>query len=258
MIPQPFVKGGGERVFFGQFEYVSGADLIYDFGNPLCTSAFNSSQIVYNVGTANVTGSLIPYFNPGAIYPTLSSVQGGVMITNATAFAANYLQWDWKSTEQQTNIAIFALNGAQGNPYSSDMPQAAGANSIVFTLRGITAFGTSSYLDVSLYDSSNTGTIPLISSIQLNNSTGSVNNGYNVAAFSANNSTQHLLYINNQPVISDTTNITRTTSGTQTTKFSIASNVSSVKIMAFLQYPFILTPKQIRQTYKVFSQRFFT
>jgi hypothetical protein len=254
MIPQQFVKGAGERVFFGQFEYISGADLIYDFGNPICTSAFNSSRIVYNVGNANVTGSLIPY--NGNVYPTLSGLQGGVMITSASPFASNYMQWDWKSTENQTSIAIFALNGAQGNPYESFMPQKAGANSIEFDLYGTTALGTSSYFAVNLYDSGNNEYVSSPSAV-INNSTGSGTNGYNQAAFSANNSTQHLLYINQKAPILNDANITRTTSGTQTTKFSIATNVSSVKIMAFLQYPFILTPKQIRQTYKVFSQRFF-
>jgi len=71
----------------------------------------------------------------------------------------------------------------------------------------------------------------------------------------ADSSTTHNLYINQTLSATNTNNITRTTSGTQTTKFGVSSNM---RIMAFLQYPKILTPKEIRQTYKVFSQRFFT
>ena len=69
----------------------------------------------------------------------------------------------------------------------------------------------------------------------------------------ADASTTHNLYINQTLSGADTTNITRTTSATQTTKFGVSSNM---KIMAYLQYPFVLTPKQIRQTYKVFAQSF--
>ena len=252
MIPQQFVKGAGERVFFGQFEYVSGADLIYDFGNPICTSAF-ASNIVYNVGSANVTGSLIPYNNPGPFYPTLTTDAGGVMITRALAGLSNYLQWDWKSTENQTSITIFALNGTQLNPWSSYIPQAAGASSIKNNVYGNTVNTGSATLNVNIYDSSNSAND--IFTNALNVDVSNTRNGYNMLSVEANNSTSHNLYINPTLIATDTTSITRTTSATQTTNFGVDSNM---RIMAFLQYPFILTPKQIRQTYKVFSQRFFT
>ena len=257
MIPQPFVKGGGERVFFGRYEYVQGADLIFDFGNTTCTSAFTSSNIVYNVGSANVTGSLIPFYNPGPVYPTLSATNGGVMITAMSVFNSNYLQWDWKSTEKQTTIYLFALNGVQEDPYTSNLPYLAGASSIASTINGggLDSAASTSLL-VQIYNSSNTAFYPLpdnIKSATLSVSGSNGRNGYNMVSIEANESTSQNLYINQTLTVTGSTSITRTTSGTQTTQFA---NSSNMKIMAFLQYPFILTPRQIRQTYKVFAQSF--
>ena len=244
MIPQPFVKGGGERVFFGPYEYPPNADLIFDFGNPLCTSAFNSSRIVYNVGSANVTGSLIPYNNPGPIYPTLSTDQGGTMVTRAIAFGSNYLTWDWKSTENQSQIYIYKLNGGQigGSP---GLPANAGNNSI-------SSISYSS-ANIQIRDSSGGNTAVFSESLDTSDSNG--RNGYNMVGVTANNSNSQILYINQSTIINASNSITRTTSGTQTFNYGIQTNL---KHIAFLQYPRILTPKEIRQVYKVFSPRFYT
>jgi len=253
MIPQPFVKGAGERVFFGPYEYPDGADIIFDFGNPLCTSAFGSN-IVYNIGTANITGSLIPYNNPGPIYPTLSSAAGGVMITRAIAGGSNYLQWDWKSTQEQSNVFIFALNGAQLNPWNSKLPNAAGASSINTNIYSTTAQSGSATVNVIYYNSSNTPN-DIFTSTGLDVKTSNGRNGYNLIGVAANASTYHALVLNQTPATIDGTSVGRSTSGTQTTNFGVSSNM---RIMAFLQYPKILTAKQWRQIYKVFAPRFFT
>ncbi len=256
MIPQPFVKGAGERVFFGPYEYPDGADIIFDFGNPTCTSAFNSSNIVYNVGSANITGSLIPYNNPGPFYPTLSTDAGGIMITRAVGggVGSNYLQWQWKSTEQQSNVFIFAMNGNQLNPWSSFLPQAAGASSIQTNLYGVNANSGSATVNVIFYNSSNSPN-DIFTSTGLDTKTSNGRNGYNMIGAAADNSTYHALVLNQTPATIDTTSISRSTSGTQTTNFGVSSNM---RIMAFLQYPKILTAKQWRQIYKVFAPRFFT
>lgn len=247
MIPQQFVKGAGERVFFGQFEYVSGADLIYDFGNPICTSAFNSSRIVYNVGSANVTGSLIPYANPGLIYPTLTTDAGGVMITREFAFGSNYMEFNYSSSINQTSITIFAMNGNQLNPWNSYIPKAptAGGSYIEMNVYGNTVNTGSATLNVTNIGSSQT----------LNVDVSNTRNGYNMLSVQANDSTTHNLYVNQTLTLTDSTNVSRTNDIATGVRLGLTSNM---RIMAFLQYPFILTPKQIRQTYKVFSQRFFT
>jgi hypothetical protein len=252
MIPQPFVKGAGERVFFGPYEYPTGADLIFDFGNPICTSAFNTIRIVYNAATQNVTGSLIPYNNPGPIYPSLNSTNGGVMITNQFAFGDNYLEFDYSSSAEQTNITIFALNGGQLNPWSSFIPAASGDSSMQFNVYGNTVVTASATLDVTLYNTSNAASN--IFSTTLNVALNNGRNGYNIISVSANSTNDHKLYINPTLLATDTTTINR---DNQNNGVNRVGRLSKMKIMAYLQYPKVLTPKEIRQVNKVFSQRYF-
>lgn len=258
MIPQSFIKGGGERVFFGPYEYPSGADIIFDFGNPLCTSAFNSSRIVYNVGSANVTGSLIPYNNPGPTYPTLSSTNGGVATFQKSSIAgSNYVQWDWNSTKELTNIFVYkpavGNNGEGGFPGIGAISPT--ANSIYMNINSL------NNIYAGAYNSSNTQFNDLFGGPVLQ--TGSVEgrNGWNTITYTSNGASNSNLYLNQSSPLINTTTITRVNSGTQTFKFpfttSTPGNAFQSIIMAFLQYPKILTPKEIRQVYKVFAQRFF-
>jgi hypothetical protein len=112
------------------------------------------------------------------------------------------------------------------------------------------------------YNSSNTQFDDLFGGPVLQ--TGSVENrnDWNQITYTSNGASVSNLYLNQSPPITNTTTITRVTSGTQTFKFPFRSgytgnNFTSL-IMAYLQYPFILTPKQIRQVYKVFAPRFYT
>ena len=253
MIPQPFVKGGGERVFFGPYEYPAGADLIFDFGNPASfgnTSARSASNAATTSPAASVTASFIPFFNPGAFYPTYSSTNGGTIITLANAAGTNYLQWNWKSTEQQTNVLVYAPNGNQINGANQFFPKTAGASSIE-----VQVVYPNNRLFVNISDSSNNKVDFAIP--QINFETGSLNgrNGWNTFIVSADSSSFHALYTNTNSSSFDSTPIARTTSATQTTQFGLSSNA---RIMAFMQYPKILTPKEIRQINKVFAQRYFT
>lgn len=246
MIPQPFVKGAGERVFFGPYEYPTGADIVFDFGNPICLTA-TGSNIIYNAGIANVTGSLISYNNPGPIYPTFSSTNGGVMITKAIAGLSNYLEFDYSSSAEQTSVTIFALNGTQLNPWSSYIPKAptSGGSSIQINVYGTTLVTASATLDVSYIGTTNT----------LNVDASNGRNGYNVISVQANATTTHNLYVNQTLTATDSSSVSRSNSIATDVRLGESSNM---KIMAFLQYPKILTPKEIRQIYKVFSRRFFT
>lgn len=261
MIPQPFVKGGGERVFFGPYEYPTGADIVFDFGNPICTSEFNSNRRVYNVGSANVTASLEPYNNPGPIYPVLSSTNGGIALFNALgSFGfSNYMQWNWKSTEQQTNVFVYKPTTADASSGELGFPlQASGsANSLYTKING------PQYVFNGAFNSSNVQYDSIFGSTTTLD-TGSLNgrNGWNTMAFSADASNSHYQYVNMNTSSFDNTTITRVTSGTQ--RFQLANRITAgsgtfnTAIMAYLQYPKILTPKEIRQINRLFAQRFFT
>jgi hypothetical protein len=261
MIFQNFIKGGTERVFFGRYEYPLGADIIFDFGNPICTSAFNSSRIVYNVGSANVTGSLIPYNNPGAFYPTLTTDYGGTVVFKRQAGAGtNYVQWDWKSTEQETNIFVYRPNDPLGNSGEMGFPGVGAvsptANSLYINL---TAFNN---VYAGAYNSSNTQFDDLFGGTVLQTGSAEGRNDWNTITYTSNGASVSNLYLNQSAPITNTTTITRVTSATQTFKFPFRSGYTSdnfsSRIMAYLQYPKILTAKQIRQVYKVFAQSFST
>lgn len=244
MIPQPFVKGAGERVFFGPYEYPPNADIVFDFGNSICTSAFNSSRIVYNAGTANVTGSLIPYANPGNIYPTLETTNGGTMVTQNIAFGTNYLQWDYSSSVNQTSVSIFKLNGTQLNPWNSYIPSSptTGGSDIQLNVYGNTIVTGSASLIASYIDNTET----------LNVDVSNGRNGYNIISAEANGNAN--LFVN-QTLVQSNSVTGRTNDVALGVKLGYNSNM---RIMAYLQYPYILSAKQIRQINKVFSVRYFT
>ena len=246
MIFQNFIKGGTERVNYGLYEYVPGAEIIFDFGNPTCTSAFNSSHIVYNVGSGNVTGSLQAFNNPAPLYPVLASAQYGTMVTSYISGIGNgnYLQWDWNNNANQTSIFIYRLNaaqvgGANGSPYIADSDSS------------IKVLGNTSNI-VTFYNTAGTNGGGFSNGVTTDTSNG--RNGYNMIVSQANNSNAQYYWQNTTLVSQSATSIARQTSAAQTNYFGLQSNIG---YLGFLQYPFILTPKQIRQTYKVFSQRFF-
>jgi hypothetical protein len=255
MIPQPFVKGSSERVFFGPYEYPQGADLIFDFGNPTCTSEFNSNRRVYNVGSANVTASLEPFYNPGAFYPVLSAANGGIASFRALQVVGyNYMQWDWKSTAEQTTVIVYAPSGSQDSGQSQYFPQVTGSANRANSIEPqIVYFPNRLYIN--MYNSSNNFYDGIFGTT--NFETGSLNgrNGWNCIAATADTSSVHNFYLNMTTSSLNTTPITRVTSGTQTSRFPTNARAN---IMAFMQYPKVLTPKEIRQINRVFAQRYFT
>jgi hypothetical protein len=260
MIFQNFIKGGTERVFFGRYEYPAGADIIFDFGNPTCTSAWGSN-IVYNVGSVNVTGSLIPYNNPGPFYPTLTTDYGGTVVFKRQAGAGtNYVQWDWKSTEQQTSIFIYRPEDVSLNSGEMGFP---GVGAVSTTANSLYVnLNATNNLYAGAYDSSNTQFDDLFAGTTLVTGSTAARNDWNTITYTSNGASVSNLYLNQSTPITNTTTITRVTSGTQTFKFPFRSGYTtdnfSSRIMAYLQYPKILTAKQIRQVYKVFAQSFST
>jgi len=179
MIPQPFIKGAGERVFFGPYEYPQGADLIFDFGNPVCTSEFNSGRIVYNAATANVTASLIPFNNPGQFYPVLKSNNGGIAEFNDIGGTLyNYMQWDWNSTAEQTSVVVYAPSGSQQGGTNQFFPQVSGSTNRANSIEPQIIY-PANRLYINIYDSSNNQNFGVFGTTTFE--TGSLNgrNGWN-------------------------------------------------------------------------------
>lgn len=244
MIFQSFIKGGTERVNYGYFEYPTGADIIFDFGNPICTSAFNSSRIVYNVGVQNITGSLTSFNNPGPIYPILNTgggtAGGNMSVQYINGVGGNELSWSYATTENQTSIVVYAPNGGAVTGELDLSPYNPGASSIQFSTQRATVVTTIDGVDA------------FISSIDTSGSNG--RNTWNMVAAVANGTNLRQYWENGVIEQIDTGSIARTTTGNQS---NLLGHRSNLKYIAFLQYPRILTGREMRQVYKVFSQRFF-
>jgi len=262
MIFQPFIKGGTERINYGRYEYPSGADIIFDFGNPACTTEFTSNRRVYNVGTANITGSLIPYYNPGPFYPTLTTEYGGAADFRTLSAGSNYLTWDWKSTQNQTNILIHQIpsgSATRQTLYYPALPTTNAQNYIELEFAVNNNIDPIGRLFVYIANSSGTPTLAF-NQVQIDTTFVNGRDGWNVIAITSNGNDNHGLYLNETTSSFNTSTITRVDSGTQTTNLAIAKapiNFNAVgRVMAFLQYPRVLSPKELRQIYKVFSQSF--
>ena len=249
MIPQPFIKGAGERVYFGPYEYPLGADIIYDFGNPTCTSAFNTSRIVYNVGSASVTASVIPFNNPSPEYPVLTN--GVAQFRNQSGAGGNYIQWNWQNTAEQTNVFVYEpVTGSGDVPYTFPYFNA-GTSALSVTIDR----STPPQLSAFAYPSGD-----LFPGTRLNVDSSNGRNGWNNITFLADSSTYHALYINAGTPTINTDNISRGNSGFNNfilPRAQSSSTNGTCSVMAFLQYPRLLTPKEIRQINKVFAQRYF-
>lgn len=263
MILQPFIKGGTERISYGKYEYPSGADIIFDFGNPTCTSEFTSNRRVYNVGTANITGSLIPYNNPGPFYPTLTTEYGGAADFRTQGVSGpNYLTWDWKSTQNQTNILIHQIPSGSTTRQTLYYPLAPTTNAqnyIELELAVNNNLDPIGRLYGYIANSSGTPTLAF-DNVQIDTRFANSRNGWNVIGITSNGSNNHALYLNETTSSVNTSTITRVDSGTQTTNLAIPKAPISFnavgRVMGFLQYPRVLSPKELRQVYKVFAQRF--
>ena len=250
MIFQSFNKGGTERVNFNQYEYVGGADIIFDFGNPTCTSEFTSNRRVFNVGNLNVTGSLISYNNPGPIYPTLETTAGGTMVTDYGEIigSGSYLEWSGTTTEDVTIIVCSALQGTQTLTGAKATPNVIGKNNIE-----IQVLDNSAIVNITPDNGIQSN---LFTDNSYNTSISNGRNGFNMISVTSNGSSFHQMYENGVLIFDDMISVfDKPTSATQTFQLGLQSNL---EIQCYLQYPRILTAKEIRQTYKVFSQRFFT
>lgn len=239
MIFQNFIKGGTERVNYGYFEYVSGADIIFDFGNPTCTVDWNTNKL-YNVGNTNVTASRIN----GAV---LENRAGGVMTTdyNGSPLNATYVEWSGSVTKEITEVVFFATASFQYTPASSNWPYVL-PNANTVRMNGSTE------ANVDIYD--NAGNRNEVFAQPLNQSSTNSRGGFNMVLVTSNGNDLHQYYENDDSPIISTLTIVRDTATNKNFYLGLNSNLSFI---SYLQYPFVLTPKQIRQTYKVFSQRFF-
>ena len=241
--------GGSRRINFGPFEYPAGADIIFDFGNPNCTVGWGSHK-VYNVGSQNITGSLVAFNNPSPVYPVLNSGAGSSGGSMAVQYITginqgSYLTWDYISTANQTSVVIYAPNGSQVSG-EQDYSPLAGTGTSYIEMKT-----TRSNYAISIGGNGIQSNFTNV----IDTSAGNGRNTWNMIGATANSTNQQYAYINDANPSGANVSLNRTNDSTQTYTFGSRSNL---RYMAYLQYPKVLTKNQMYQIYKVFSQRFFT
>lgn len=253
MIPQFFVKSSGEQINFDNFAYIQGAQLIYDWGNPVSyPPGQGTSGITYNVSgstQAEPQGGFLAI--GGFSAPLWSSLYSGSVDFEPASVGNYYIQYAgalptgavsivsvYKSSATDTSGSLLCLTGSQNGINLSMGP------SKVITPK--IWYGASGNTQATL---SCTTTLP--------------NNNWNMVTFTTNGLNAHTMYLNAATSASvDTNTYDRGLFAPSQRNINIGVNNAAGNIslqgymMATLIYPFVLSPKQIKQLYYVFRKRF--
>jgi hypothetical protein len=218
------------------YNYVSGAALIYDFGNP--TSYSGTGTIVYDISGNSITGSLINT-------PTFSSANGGYI--NFSRASSQRLNYTAAISASFTTIAILRNKDTGWTTYQG-FPNMRGDNGVIVT--GETGATTQT---ISIIWNGSSATVP-------NSLTPASINAWSSYTLNSNGTNSHKLYIYGTGSVDvDTTSISRGNSAALSSfvNYDSANNsYGNMEVMALLQYNRVLTDSEIQQNFNVFSARF--
>jgi len=248
MIPQFFVKSSGEQINFAKFAYVNGANLIFDWGNPVSyppgQGAGGITSNVYNSGEPQgqfQTGG-------GAAASMWSTSYGGSIGFNAS----NGLNTVFNSTfptGAMSVVSVYKGGGEFQNGALVGLQNNNGLNLVLSTAGVVTPtiwYGASGNTQATL-----SCNVTLVSQY----------NGWNVVTFTTNGLNSHTMYLNDGSTNSTDTNtydrglFSPSTANIRIGKNALSNNYLNGVMMAYMVYPFVLSPKQIRQNWYVFKQR---
>lgn len=247
MIPQFFVKSSGEQINFGKFDYVKGATLIYDWGNP---NSYSASQ-----GAGGITSNFITGGEPQANFvvpgPAATDMWSSAY-SGSIQFNASNDKWvEYASSFPTGAMSVVSVykpdefeNGAIVGQANNN-----GLNLAVSTTNIVTPtiwYGASGNTQQTL-----SCNVTMVSDY----------NGWNVVTFATNGLDRHTMYLNNGSTNSTDTNTYNRSLYSPTSQDvligdnALTSGYLNGVMMAYLVYPFELSPKQIRQNWYVFKQR---
>jgi hypothetical protein len=254
MIPIPYGYTSTSGFNLSKYQYVEGADIIFDFGNPLTTGSVAGSGYASNVITDKSSVVLnLTSQNPGGT-PTLGGANVGGTLD--FLFTGNpYCVWNYGLTAAQTTIVFFKPDSFLT---LSGMP-AAGNNSGLNrqnALRMNTSLIGGQYnVSSSVFSSADVN--PTVN-FSANMDTNSYD-GWTMAALSTNGTDLHQFWQNNATGSTNTTVITRSDSNnTDPKSFGKTPLVDagiSGQLIAIMQYPRQLSQREIKQTFQLFKQR---
>lgn len=254
MIPIPYGYTGTSEFKLSKYQYVEGADIIFDFGNPLTTGSVPTFGYASNVITTDLPAVVLNLTsqNPGGT-PTIGD--GGVGGVCNFLFAGNpFATWNYGLTAAQTTIVFFKPDNFHE---TAGMP-AAGNNLGANTQNALqmqTFLSGGNYIVSSSVFNSAGDTNP----VRLNAAVDRTSyGGWTMAALSTNGSNLHQFWQNNATGSTSTTSISRGSSGRDLKTFGKMPSQNagiSGDLIAILQYPRQLTQREIKQTFQLFKQR---
>jgi hypothetical protein len=226
------------------FNYVSGAKVIFDIGNP--SSYPGTGTTVTNLGSAgsasdgtiNVTGSYQSN-NGGVLYLTNT---GRKRITFSTAISASF------TTQAFLRHVGSTTSWGGGSSFYSGFPNIRGNNGVIVTNEVpntkdvLTILWNGASANLSNIISPNTSDI----------------NSFHSYAMSSNGTNDHRLYIDTT-VNATSASISRADSSTITSyiNYDSPNNASTdMEFMGYLQYDRVLNTTELLENYNVFSSRF--
>ncbi len=227
------------------YNYVSGAKVIFDIGNP--ASYPGSGTLVTNLGSAGSASD--GTISTSGLY---SSANGGVL--NLTHSNRDRIQFDTAISASFTTQAFVRHNGSAtswgtSSTYYNGFPNIRGDNGVIVTnnIDGNTQILTIIWNGSSANVPSGNFIYPSDISI------------FHSYAYTSNGTNEHKMYLDTDSPATATDSYSRGNSATLTSyiNYDAPNNGSEDLIfMGYLQYDRVLTALEIQQNYDVFSSRF--
>lgn len=247
MIPQPFLKGSGEKKVYGKYEYVPGASLVYDWGNPV---SYNPAQGAGGI-TSNVYGGGEPQGvmqnSGGGAASMWTSTYEGIINFNASSG----LQVEYNSTFPTGAMSVVSVYRPEPADFRSGSIVGLQNNNGINLVVG----GASRVVTPTIYYGASGNTVATLScSVTLSTT-------WNVVTFTTNGLNKHTLYLGNGTINSvDTGTYNRGLFSPTAQNIRIGKNATSNNwlngiMMAYMVYPFELSIAQIRRNNYVFLPR---
>ena len=220
------------------YNYVSGAAVIFDFGNGL--SYPGTGSLVYDISGNGITGSLTNT-------PTYSTLNGGVITLARTL--QQRLDWTGSISASFTTMAFVKNTDSNWNTYQG-IPNIRGTNGVIVS--GETTLGTR--VNTSLWNINTTSNTNFLIPASITDWA-----SYNM---SSNGTNSHILFISSSATSSidiDSASVSRGNSPALDCYINYDSpngTYGNMQVMGYLQYNRVLTDSEINQNYNLFSSRF--
>jgi hypothetical protein len=253
MIPIPFGYTGNNEFRLSKYQYVEGADIIFDFGNPATTASVPTFGYASNVITTGLP-AVVLNLTSQQVGGTPTLADGGVGgVLNFPFGGLPFATWNYNLTAQQTTIVFFKPDFSHE---TAGMPAAGnnlGANS-QNALQMQTFLSGGSYIVSSSIFNNAAVENKTFNAVIDTTSYG----GWTMAALSSNGSNLHQFWQNNATGSTSTTTISRDTTSRDLKTFGKMPGQNAGihgNLIAIMQYPRQLSQREIKQTFQLFKQR---